>query len=674
MRTCAAPDTSRSAASPGPQAIPTWVGQAVLLALLALLLAGAFLPARRLWGLNHLAFYPLPLRAGLLCLIGISFLPPVARRVHSVLASGLRWVQGHRRIRRWLIPAVSIACLVLFAGFRSSHLLWGDGRLVANNFQSAFAGQETVVAGSAAAILVHEPIAKGATLLYHGAARLAVGPLGRSALDGIRAINCLLGALAVWLLLRVILGGRHSTDARLWSIWLIFTSGAIQLFFGYVENYTPLVFVSCLYLLSGLALLGSSSVIWMLLASICLGLSIFTHFQAIVLVPSLGFAAGVLAARRAGRPVPKYLGLILLVLSGAAVYLVVALTPYGRYFLRVAGTGDTYSLFSAAHLSDMANEVVLILPTAPVLAVLAIYGLWLHLKEHPGRQPAAPLAPRASRPGSSPPGTSLRQSDSPSPEAWQFVLIGLAASLGFLAFAKPDLGMPRDWDLFTLVAVPLLATAVFVIRWLLAAGRLKQVALVAVPGMTMSVVLAVLWVGINASPERAIDRFESILKYDSSNAPYAFEVLAAQYHDLGDLDRATAIMAGAVATADNPRLTVILGEYYEEAGRLDDATDLLRRDLHMHPKTERARRNLCRLLFKQGAFEELSEVAREGTIYFPNMSVYHYFYGKALILTGHIDQGIAELVVCKNLGLPPDVAQEIDYIISHRPRSRGPTQ
>ena len=58
-------------------------GTPVLLALsvasVTLVGVASFLPEARLWGINHLAYFPLPLRVALLSLVVICFVPPFAR-------------------------------------------------------------------------------------------------------------------------------------------------------------------------------------------------------------------------------------------------------------------------------------------------------------------------------------------------------------------------------------------------------------------------------------------------------------------------------------------------------------------------------------------------------------------------------------------------------------------
>ena len=55
---------------------------ASVIATLALVAIASWLPGERLWGINHLAFYPTALRVVLLALAAALLLPPVGQRMY----------------------------------------------------------------------------------------------------------------------------------------------------------------------------------------------------------------------------------------------------------------------------------------------------------------------------------------------------------------------------------------------------------------------------------------------------------------------------------------------------------------------------------------------------------------------------------------------------------------
>jgi tetratricopeptide (TPR) repeat protein len=245
--------------------------------------------------------------------------------------------------------------------------------------------------------------------------------------------------------------------------------------------------------------------------------------------------------------------------------------------------------------------------------------------------------------------------------------VALIPALGFLALARPDLGMPRDWDLFSVAAVPLVGAAVLVLRRLEARVSARDLDTILVPCLVLSAVLTAAWIGVNASADRSLARFEAILKYDKSRSDYAHEVLAAEYHDRGRIGRAAEVLEEALASGGPSRLAVTLSSYYEEAGRKDDAIGLLRETLAGDPRSERARYHLIRLLLSQKAYGEVLEVARLGTVLHPEKPVFHYSYGRMLLLAGQTQEGLAQLRECLRLNPPEDVGREIERILADQP-------
>lgn len=181
--------------------------------------------------------------------------------------------------------------------------------------------------------------------------------------------------------------------------------------------------------------------------------------------------------------------------------------------------------------------------------------------------------------------------------------------------------------------------------------------------MVLTAVLAGAWTGVNSSPERSIARFEAILRYDDSRFDYAYEVLADEYHDRGRTATSATVLEEALARGGPPRLAVKLGGYYEEEGRKGDAIGLLRDTLMRDNRSERARFHLIRLLLSEGAYDELLDLAREGTLIHPDKAFFRYAYGTGLVRAGQTQAGLAELRKCLELGPPDDVRLKIEQLL-----------
>ena len=620
----------------------------------ALVAAASFLPDVRLWGINHLAFYPLPVRIAALASIALAFVPPVARYLHTYLCGIARALENLTAPRfRTVAFVIALAATTFFFLYRSSTQLLGDGQLISRSFEAAAAGNDQVIMRSVGAIVGEEHIAPGATLLYFVAAQWATSIFGKSPVDGIRVFNCLLGGLYVFLLLTLVRRARIPHALKAWLLVLGLFSAAIELYFGYVENYTPLVFFLFLYVVAGLLFFHRRVGIgWPVAMFIVAG---YTHVQSWVFGPSLVFLVIWRIAKGRRRLVnrlvpPVLIGLTLL--GVAAGYF----TGARRYLLPLYSS-DTYSVFSASHLADVANELLLLVPFLPLLIVLAwvTHRMWARV----------------------PPAEKKRVRGEPlaRPEEWRFVTLMLVPSLAYLFVFTPEIGMARDWDLFGMLNVVLTPLILLMLsRYVSASGiDMRRAACFATPALLLTMVLGVAWFGINASKWRTAERFESVLQYDRAHGSYAWENLAIFYHDNGRLERATSIMEHAYQTYRNPRHAVRVAMYYEEVGRAREAAQLMYNVLERHPRDSRARTKLIMTLEAGKRWADMVPVARDGTRYHPTKPTYHFYLGESLYQTGQVEEALESFRRCLEYSPPTSARAHIGRRLaeSEKPNNRS---
>lgn len=614
---------------------------AAMAATLVLVAAASFLPDKRLWGLNHLAFYPVYVRIIALALAGAVFIPRASRYVNRLCEAAADRLRGNSAIAKAAAPSAALLSFCAFWFFRSSTLLLGDARLVASNYEHAFDPGYDVIVSSPRIIFLHEPIARGTALLYHYSARIAIAAFGASAVDGIRFLNCVLGGIFLFALLRITLKRTVDGAVAAWTLLLILTSGAIELYFGYMENYTPLILTGSLYVLAGVAYLQSGRSRLLLAALAGLILAAFMHVQGILLAPSFAF----LLIWRFGKPGRRGMFLLTLVLCGLTAlgaFILAAFTDYGRHFLPVLANDEIFGMLSLSHLADIANEVMLVLPTALVTAALA-----LALARRPsGRHPADK--------------TRAIEANPTHPARLYFILTILFPCALFLLVFKPDLGMARDWDLFAIVSLGLVPLAAVIAQGVADGGCRRLMLKIAPRAAVLSTILALAWIGVNADPDRSARRFESILAYDLTRAAYAYEVLGQHYRHAGDMHRAAATMERGMAISYNPRLISLAAALYDEMGDTDKAVGLYEDVLERQPEHDGARRNLVILLDRLRRRDELRAASRKGIRYHPDKPIYHYFYGQTLIEAGEVERGIEELLKCRRLNSGPGVIANID--------------
>ena len=226
------------------------------------------------------------------------------------------------------------------------------------------------------------------------------------------------------------------------TIGLLTSLGLLQLFFGYIENYSFAAVGILLYLWLALHTLRGQSPLW--LTASALALTNATHPSTAVLGLSLLYVGWRVIKEGKIEPNRAVLSIVSpIVIVAASTILLMELGDHGLAALVSTdrpGGGDArwlvplfetttrwehYTLFSWLHLRDFFNEQMLVAPVVlPTLLSLAIaWGVnrkWLNRNQ-------------------------------------PHVAFLLVASISYLLFTwlwNPDYGGQRDWDLFSLAAIP----------------------------------------------------------------------------------------------------------------------------------------------------------------------------------------------------------------------------
>jgi hypothetical protein len=446
------------------------VGTLALLMLL-LRLAAYVLPGEVAWGLWP--YTTLPPVVGWTLALGVAALalPVVNRAVRRLVGRLWGRLPGKEHRHLWF-AGLALASLPLFWVARLGHLCWGDSFLLAKGIANPEV-QLTYNWQAPLTVFLHAKLwAFGGGLFGWPDAATAYA-----------LTSTICGGLFVYiLLLAAHLLGRDDLE-RAVIFGLVVSTGAVELFFGYVENYTIMSLGVLLYLYLGLRCLrGEIGLTW---PALVLALTNALHPATIVLAPSVlylfyraekptFFRAIGTFARLALPFVLVALGVLLLLQSGGhgldAFF--GADAPGGmdrRWFVplwQVETRWEHYTMFSWGHLLDIANEQLLAASFGlPLLAALA-------LKVRNVRRTLT------------------------------LELLFLAVAAGFyLLFTwtwNPDYGGQRDWDLFAPAAWPLM---------LLAAGLFTRLAdereFLAADGLILSaasLLFTAAWVYTNTQP------------------------------------------------------------------------------------------------------------------------------------------------------------------------------
>lgn len=395
---------------------------------LALHVSAPWLQETWAWGVWPATYLPPLWRWGLAALAILIGWPSIARRTIVWLDSIFARLPAHR-----LPLLLGLGSLIPFWLFRLVHTRWGDAYLLSQ----AIAHPEVRLTYNWQAPL---------TVFLH--ARLwAFGAQRWGWVDAAPAYaltSTLAGGLFVYVLAQLARDLARAEGDRLAAIapfGLVATLGTMQLFFGYVENYSLMTLGMLVYLwLAWRCLAGKVALIW---PATALAITHALHPSSIVLAPSLLYLGWRWARRGASRRAFGALvqiALPMLIVAGGVVALMTA-GGHGVSYLFGAdrpGGGDGrwlvplwttttrwehYTMFSWGHLVDIINQQLLVAPVVlPALLCLLV-----------GARSAARVGTPWTR----------------------LLLLASGCSLLFIWTWNPDYGGQRDWDLFAPAAIPL---------------------------------------------------------------------------------------------------------------------------------------------------------------------------------------------------------------------------
>lgn len=253
------------------------------------------------------------------------------------------------------------------------------------------------------------------------------------------ALVCSIASMAlVWPFLEVLRGLPRAE--RTAAAVLVCSSSLGVLFFGYVETTGVALALALIYMWMARLYVQDQVKLWA--PALVLGIAVSAHGMSLYLVPSFLL----LFANRNGRPLHgsqlrRILTAGLAFMAPVIVVVGTALLSYGA--IRGSLVGDSlggadmrpfvplsapqppkeqYTLFSLAHLADLANLFCLVSPYTIFLLLLAL----------------------------------IRLKYAASTVWGQFLLVSAASGLLYAFLWNPDLGMKQDWDLFAPALLPLL--------------------------------------------------------------------------------------------------------------------------------------------------------------------------------------------------------------------------
>lgn len=412
-----------------------WLSAAVRLwglILLALHLAAYSLPADLAWSLWP--YTTLPTWAGwLLAMLAATLtLPPVSGAVWRALTrlwGGFAAMPVARYRQMWFAVAALLSGGLFWAA-RLRHLRWGDSYLL--TVALSYPDLDLRV--------VYNWQAPFTVFLHQRLWQYVADPLLDWPVETVYAtVSILCGMLFVFLLLNFAAGLGHSALEAFVLAGMVLTTGSMQLFFGYVENYTIIsLLVMVMLFLGWRTAQGRQSLVW---PAAALSLTNAFHPSTVFLWPGMLLLAWLCWRRGRLSLVATVAQLVLppLLIGGSVLALMESgghgLTAFlgvdrpgggdGIWFVPLFETTTEwqhYTMFSVAHFLDWANIHLLISPFGIPVIVLVLLAAFYY------KRPLFSL-----------------------PAERDFArFLGLTAFMYILLtwLWNPDYGGQKDWDLF----------------------------------------------------------------------------------------------------------------------------------------------------------------------------------------------------------------------------------
>jgi tetratricopeptide (TPR) repeat protein len=588
--------------------------------LILLHLVASFFPHQRLWGVNLLHYFSLEFRIALSA-IGFVILIPQVNKILAGFFTRLfaRITEKFKKINRYLIySAISLLSLIPFWILGAKTPLLGDGYIRANDI--AIGG----------ILEISEPL----DFYFH---LLVARLFGLDGYTVYKILSCVAGAIYIFLVFLICdLLGKDGKE-KLFIFSILVTMGANQLFFGYIESYSFVYVALLAYFFFGIRYLRQKSkFVW---PCLFLLFAIGFHLAVFLLIPSLFFlglakvpeSVKLKAKRVKFANLASSMGVILLI--GVGVYFLKTHTrgePPQSLLIHPFGDGESfYSFFSLAHLVDFVNHQILLSPVNLVLWIALLILFWKSINHKEN--------------------------------VVKFLIWVIGCSFGLALLVDPKLGYARDWDLFafaglgiTLLGLYLCINAFRTLHQTVRdrkekAGELNQepygswLSRVTLVLFTTSVIFTLPWMLVNASKDKAIVRFEDLLKIDEKRAAYGYETLACYLCDKGNHEKTVEYWKKAIAITPNARYFGGLGYAYAKLKKYNQAIEAISRGIQMGADRiylPFLHNSLAICLAEVGRYDEAVSELRKAIDYDPENADYYYVLGHILGLAGRYQEAV----------------------------------
>ncbi len=578
----------------------------------------SFFPESRLWGINHLAYFPLWIKLSFTVLGLLILLPLVNSRISEYLSRFFSLLSSFFSKREFFgYSLLSLTFMLVFWLLRTKTHFLGDGYLCISQLKSENYFK-----------IWPEPLEVFSHLYLYKLIRLFFSPSAESMYISLSIFSGGVFIFVLFFLMKTLSQDRFD---RFLVFSLFLFSGATLLFLGYKEHYTLTYVCIFTYLYFSLRYLqGKAKII--LPAFFCF-LSIGLHLSSVILLPSLFFLFTV--KRKEDEMVftmkRVFLGvLILIFLSGLSIYFVLTMHPaFLEIFvplLKGRSLAPDYTLFSFSHLLDILNHHLLLSP----VGVILLLALSLTFK-------------------------GMIKFRSP---IIIFLTIVSIMQLSFHFFVDPKLGAVRDWDLFSNVTLGYSFLGVYLFVTLLKSKRRSVVILAFV-----TILSTLPWFLLNANTDKSIDRFKNLLDLDPKRSRGSRYLLGGYYSQKGSSKEADDVIAGLFQVFPEDSLTRVAHTYIVE-GDYDKATTFLKKAIEINPDFDQAYGELGIIYLKRDQVDEALSAFERAVYLNPYQKIFRVNLAISLLLKGRLREALAQFKKAERLGgIGADEYHDIGYIL-----------